>query len=343
MSFRQIVAASVLAAALAGNLHDRSYYEAKFFGWLSEHKVEIGSGDLFVKMIQNFADNDDIITTNNAAKKSYTLAHNKFSHMSNAEFKEWVAKGGRFVKDPASTPSSIHKAPTLRASLATEIDWTTKGAVTGVKDQGQCGSCWSFSTTGALEGAYFNKYQSLESFSEQHLVDCDNLKHHFGRDHGCSGGLMDNAFDWIKKNDGICTEAAYPYISGTTKTEGTCDETQCTKNTKVIPQSYVDVEPNSDAAFMSALNVGPVAIAIEADESAFQLYSGGVLTAPCGASLDHGVLAVGYGTLDGIDYYKVKNSWGASWGVDGYILLQRGVDQKEGQCGLLSAASYPVL
>jgi len=154
---------------------------------------------------------------------------------------------------------------------------------------------------------------------------------------------MDNAFDWIKKNDGICTEAAYPYISGTTKTEGTCDETQCTKNTKVIPQSYVDVEPNSDAAFMSALNVGPVAIAIEADESAFQLYSGGVLTAPCGASLDHGVLAVGYGTLDGIDYYKVKNSWGASWGVDGYILLQRGVDQKEGQCGLLSAASYPVL
>lgn len=342
MSFRQIIAASALAAALAANVHDRAYYEAKFFGWMSEHKVEIGSGELFVKMIENFANNDDIIEKHNSAKSSYKLGHNQFSHMSSEEYKAYVNKGGIMTKDATQKPAYIHEAPKLRSSLAAEIDWSEKGAVTPVKDQGQCGSCWAFSTTGAIEGAYFNKYGTLESFSEQELVDCDNLKHHFGLDKGCSGGLMDHAFNWIKKNDGICTEAAYPYTSGTTKTEGTCTET-CTKNAKAAPSSYVDVEKNSDSAFMSALNLGPVAIAIQADEAAFQLYKSGVLTAACGTTLDHGVLAVGYGTLDGIDYYKVKNSWGPTWGLGGYILLERGVSQKEGQCGLLSSASYPLL
>jgi len=332
-----------LTVALAANVHDRSYYEAKFFGWMGEHGVKPESGEHFVRMIQNFADNDDYITASNAKKQSFTLGHNKFSHLSSDEWKAYIAKSGRFVKDTTETPAFIHSAPTLRSSLATEIDWTTKGAVTPVKDQGQCGSCWSFSTTGAIEGAYFNKNSVLESFSEQHLVDCDNLRHHFGRDHGCNGGLMDNAFSWVKKNGGICTEVAYPYISGTTKTEGTCDESKCTINAKSAPDSFVDVEKNSDAAMMSALNVGPVAIAIQADEKDFQLYTSGVLTAPCGTSLDHGVLAVGYGTLDGTDYYKVKNSWGEAWGLNGYILLERGVAQKEGQCGMLSSASYPVL
>jgi C1A family cysteine protease len=206
--------------------------------------------------------------------------------------------------------------------------------------QGQCGSCWSFSATGALEGAYQLKYGSLKNFSQQHFVDCDNLMHG-GRDHGCNGGLMDNAFTWAKKNGGVCTAEDYPYTSGTTKTEGSCSPS-CTKDAKVAPASYTDVATNSDAAMMSALNQQPVAVAIEADQSAFQLYSSGVFTAPCGTSLDHGVLAVGYGTLDGTDYYKVKNSWGTSWGMDGYILLQRGVAQKEGQCGILSGPpSYP--
>jgi C1A family cysteine protease len=341
MSFRQIVVSAILASALAANVHDRAYYEAKFFGWMAQHGVKIESGLDFVKFIQNFADNEDYINNHNAKKLSFTLGHNQFSHMSTEEWAAYVNKG-KMVKDETSKADYIHHAPTLRSSLASEIDWVGKGAVTPVKDQGQCGSCWSFSTTGAIEGAYFNKHGTLESFSEQHLVDCDNFRHHFGRDKGCSGGLMDNAFSWIKKNEGICTEAGYPYVSGTTKTEGECVET-CTKNKDSVPQSYVDVEKNSDAAMMSALNIGPVAIAIEADQKEFQLYTSGVLTAPCGTTLDHGVLAVGYGTLDGIDYYKIKNSWGPAWGAEGYILLQRGVAQKEGQCGMLSSASYPVV
>jgi C1A family cysteine protease len=346
MSFRQIIVASALAAALAANVHDRAYYEAKFFGWMAQHKVTPESGETFVKMIQNFADNEDFINAHNAGKSTYTLGHNQFSHMSTEEWKAYVSKG-LMVKDETSAPAYVHTAPTLRSSIPASVDWVAAGAVTGVKDQGQCGSCWSFSTTGAIEGANAIKTKTtgsaIKSFSEQHLVDCDNLSHHFGRDHGCSGGLMDNAFSWINKNNGICTEATYPYVSGTTKTEGTCDESKCTKDVNSIPASYVDVEKNSDAAMMSALALGPVAIAIEADEKAFQLYTSGVLTAACGTNLDHGVLAVGYGTENGVDYYNVKNSWGTSWGDKGYIKLARGIAQKEGQCGMLSSASYPLM
>jgi C1A family cysteine protease len=183
---------------------------------------------------------------------------------------------------------------------------------------------------------------TLKSFSEQNLVDCDNRKNG-GTDMGCNGGLMDSAFSWVKKNGGICSEADYPYYSGTTKSAGTCDQSKCTKDANVAPKSYTDVTPNSDSAMMSALVQQPVSIAIEADQAAFQLYKSGVFTASCGTNLDHGVLAVGYGTLDGTDYYKVKNSWGTSWGMDGYILLERGVSQKEGQCGMLAEPSYPNL
>jgi len=155
---------------------------------------------------------------------------------------------------------------------------------------------------------------------------------------------MDNAFTWVKKNGGLAYESDYVYVSGTTKTAGTCTQSQYTIDAKVAPVSYTDVQTNSDAALMSALAQQPVSVAIEADQSAFQLYKSGVFTAACGTNLDHGVLAVGYGTLNGVDYYKVKNSWGTGWGMDGYILLQRGVSQKQGQCGILSGPpSYPNL
>lgn len=335
--------AMVLAflAVTSANIHDRAYYEAKFFDWLSQHKVAARSAAHFVQMLNNYANNDDIIETHNAKNLSYTLGHNQFSHMSQDEWREYVKLG---LKRPeASTAAEIHQAPADVSSLPASIDWEALGAVTPVKDQGQCGSCWSFSTTGALEGAYFNKYKNLVSFSEQNLVDCDNFKNG-GSDMGCNGGLMDRAFNWVAKNGGICTEADYPYVSGTTKTAGTCNQSSCTKVAGVAPQSHVDVATNSDNALMSALTIGPVSVAIEADQSAFQLYKSGVFTAPCGTNLDHGVLAVGYGTMNGVDFYKVKNSWGPNWGSNGYIYLQRGVSQAQGQCGILSGPpSYPKL
>merc|ERR1719503_306879 len=251
-----------------------------------------------------------------------------------------------------------HSAPSNLKDTPASVDWTTQGAVTPVENQGQCGSCWSFSTTGALEGAYEIKYGNLESFSEQNLVDCDNRKNggkdmgcngglmdnafdwvakNGGKDMGCNGGLMDNAFDWATKNGGVCTEADYPYTSGTTKTAGSCDQSSCTKNANVAPKSHTDVQPSSDSAMMSALAQQPVSIAIQADQKEFQMYSSGVFTGNCGTQLDHGVLAVGYGTESGDDFYKVKNSWGETWGASGYILMGRGsqYNNGDGQCGML--------
>jgi len=339
MSFRAAVLSTLAAVALAGNLHDRSYYQAKFYDWLAEHKVAIENGEQFVHFLQNFANNEDLISAHNSKpNETYTLGHNQFSHLS---LDEWRAYVGLGLKKPEELepPAYIHEAPADVSTLATSIDWVSSGAVTGVKDQGQCGSCWSFSATGAMEGRYKVKKGSLTSLSEQNLVDCDN-RQNGGSDLGCNGGLMDSAFSWAKKNGGICTEAAYPYTSGTTKKAGTCNQSKCSKYS--APTGYVDVAKNSESALTAALNDGPVSVAIEADQSAFQLYKSGVFTGTCGTNLDHGVLAVGYGTDGGKDYYKVKNSWGTGWGEGGYIRIQRNSSQKGGQCGILMGPpSYP--
>jgi C1A family cysteine protease len=353
-----------------------SPFTERFEQWVKDFRVTVHNDEHRQHLFRNWVENDKFIEDTNSRNLTYSLGHNHFSGMDSGEFGDYMGFNANAetlaghvhvdnikatlaeikcldgcVKqydssNKLSTVSCVKDCLTSKTglrmtSIPDSVNWVTSGGVTGVKDQGQCGSCWSFSTTGALEGAYFITYGTLPSFSEQQLVDCDNRKNG-GKDMGCNGGLMDNAFGWIEKNGGLCTEADYPYTSGTTKSPGSCD-TSCTvvDNSKIT--TFTDVEPSSDADMMAALVQQPVSIAIQADQKEFQLYKSGVFTGTCGTQLDHGVLAVGYGTLDGQDYYLVKNSWGTVWGDNGYIRLGRGdsFNKGNGQCGMLMQASYP--
>jgi len=194
------------------------------------------------------------------------------------------------------------------------------------------GCCWAFSAVAATEGINKIKTGKLISLSEQELVDCDTSS-----DMGCEGGLMDDAFKFIIKNHGLTTESNYPYQG----TDSTCKTGKESSHAAKIT-SYEDVPANSESALLKAVANQPVSVAIDASGSDFQFYSSGVFTGECGTELDHGVTAVGYGEAsDGTKYWLVKNSWGTSWGENGYIRMQRNVDTVEGLCGIAMEASYP--
>merc|ERR1719163_690979 len=266
-----------------------------------------------------FMKNDATIIEYNAKKLSYQLGHNQFSDQSWEQF-----AAGHLGYVNLNRTKVFDDTLDLSGPFAKSLDWVSKGAVTPVKNQAHCGSCWSFSTTGSVEGALQIATKKLISLSEQQLVSCDTGSH------GCQGGSMDQALQWIESHP-LCTEDEYPYTSGA-GVRGTC---KSCKGVATVTK-FFDVHGETD--LMAAINKGPVSIAIEADKSAFQLYSGGILDNPaCGKQLDHGVLLVGYGTDGGKDYWKIKNSWGAGWGEQGYIRFIRGQDQ----CGLADMAVYP--
>merc|ERR1712048_771551 len=216
-----------------------------------------------------------------------------------------------------------HEIDTTVDSTA-EVDWVSKGAVTPVKDQGQCGSCWAFSTTGGLEGAWELSSGNMGSMSEQQFVDCSK------QNSGCNGGLMDTAFSWAKSQN-IATESSYAY----TARDGTCKSSFTTAIPSGGVTGYKDCSGAS--SLQSALQTGPVSVAVEADQSAFQSYSSGIVSSGCGTNLDHGVLAVGLNTQEG--YYLVKNSWGSSWGDNGYLKISTSGNV----CGIHSQPSYPTV
>ncbi|KAK2981057.1 hypothetical protein RJ640_002590, partial [Escallonia rubra] len=273
-----------------------------------------------------YSDNVEFIETfNKAMTHTYKLGVNAFADLTNEEFR---SRNG--YKVPSSPPEPTTFKYEGVSDVPISLDWRDQGAVTAVKDQGPCGSCWAFSTVGSMEGIVQISTHKLISLSEQQLVDCD-VK---GTDHGCWGGLMSRAMEFIINNGGLANETAYPYKA----TDGNCDT-----NVSIAASisGFENVPVNNETALLSAVANQPVTVAIDASSPNFQFYQSGVFSEDCGTYLDHGVTAVGYGTTDdGKKYWLIKNSWGNSWGYDGYIRIARDVAAKEGECGIAMAASY---
>ncbi|XP_058756251.1 senescence-specific cysteine protease SAG39-like [Vicia villosa] len=313
-------------------LGDNPMYE-RHQNWMSYYGKAYKDSQERESRLKIFAANVNYIEASNNAdsNKSYKLGINQFADLTNEEF---TTSRNKFKGHMCS---SITRTSTFKyenaSAVPSTVDWRKKGAVTPVKNQGQCGCCWAFSAVAATEGIHQLSTGKLVSLSEQELVDC-NTK---GVDQGCEGGLMDDAFKFIIQNHGLTTEAQYPYQG----VDGTCSANQASTQAATIT-GYEDVPANNEQALQKAVANQPISVAIDASGSDFQFYKSGVFTGSCGTELDHGVTAVGYGVdSDGTKYWLVKNSWGTDWGEEGYIRMQMGVDAAEGLCGIAMQASYP--
>ncbi|EEF37250.1 cysteine protease, putative [Ricinus communis] len=329
------IALFFVLAMCADQAASRELHELEMTGrhekWMAKHGKVYKDDKEKLRRFQIFKSNVVFIESfNTAGNKSYMLGINKFADLTNEEFRAfWNGYKRPLGASRKITPFKYENVTALPSS----IDWRSKGAVTPIKDQGVCGSCWAFSAVAATEGIHKLRTGKLVSLSEQELVDCD-VK---GQDKGCQGGLMVDAFKFIKRHGGMTSEANYPYQGR----DGKCDtKKEASRAVKIT--GYQAVPKNSEAALLKAVANQPVSVAIDAGSLSFQFYRSGIFTGICGKDINHGVAAVGYGRSNsGSKYWIVKNSWGTEWGEKGYIRMKRDVRSKEGLCGIAMECSYP--
>ncbi|KAK9498921.1 hypothetical protein O3M35_003462 [Rhynocoris fuscipes] len=307
--------------------------------WISfvETHGKVYDNPIEEKMRMNiFAANKEMIDKHNLdyelGKVSYKLKMNHFGDLLHHEFTTLMNGYKRNLTQKTKSTGSF--MPPANVQLPTFVDWRKSGAVTPIKDQGQCGSCWSFSATGALEGQYFRKTGKLLPLSEQNLMDCSTSYGNLG----CNGGVPELAFQYISDNHGIDSEDSYPY-------EAKNDVCRYNPIHSVSSdRGYIDLPAGDEEALKAAVaTIGPISIAIDATSDKFHFYSEGIFDEPtCSSSeLDHAVLAIGYGTAEtGDDYWIVKNSWGENWGEQGFIKMAR---NKNNRCGIATSATYPLV
>jgi len=326
--FRAALVACLVVVALASPIvnveKEWTNFKQKFNRVYENAEVEANRLRIFTQNLE------DIVQHNQKyAKGEFTWYKgvNQFTDMTEEEFHA-------IYKPNALPKSAIRRGEphvNSTAPKAVTLDWRTEGYVTPVKDQGQCGACWSFSATGSIEGQWYRSSGRLVSLSEQNLIDCTKV----GATNGCNGGLMEDAFTYVAQNGGIDTEASYPYQAA----NHLCRYSAANAGASI--KNYRSLAVNTATVTNALASEGPISCPIFVGVGGFpQSYSGGVyVNANCRDSLNHAILLVGYGTdASAGDYFIVKNSWGTSWGENGYFRIARG-----NTCGLLEDCTYPVV